>query len=62
MHHLVAAPFDIFSPSVLSLAIEAWTWVIGERPDIEAAFVSEIVAAWGSTVVRRKGLYSDSIK
>ncbi|KAI5120463.1 hypothetical protein M0805_006483 [Coniferiporia weirii] len=59
LHHLVALPFAVFSPSVVTLSIEVWTWIIGERPDLEIPLIMEINNAWTLTIRHNTGLFSD---
>ncbi|PCH37888.1 atypical/PIKK/PI4K protein kinase [Wolfiporia cocos MD-104 SS10] len=60
LHYLVALPFEAFTPSAVSAGIEAWSWVIAEKPDYEIAVMSEIGSAWNSTIKHGKGLFSKS--
>lgn len=62
LHSLVVLPFEVFGPSVMSAAIEVWTWVIAERPDMEIALVMETFAAWESGIRKRKGVFSESLE
>lgn len=58
LHYLVILPFEIFSPSSISLGIESWTWLIRERPDCEISLMLEINGAWAGTIKKHKGLFS----
>jgi phosphatidylinositol 4-kinase len=58
----VALPFDASTPSAIAAGIEAWTWVIAEKPDIEVALLTEILSAWFETIRLQKGIFSNSIK
>ena len=62
LHYLVALPFQIFSTAVISASIEIWTWVIGERPDLEIPILMEINASWASSIRHKVGLFSDSME
>ena len=62
IRYLVAIPFEAFGPSIMTTGIEAWTWVIGERSDLEMAILTEIEAAWNKTIEDRLGLFSTSLK
>jgi phosphatidylinositol 4-kinase len=62
VHYLVALPFAVFGPLVISAGIDVWTWVIGERPELETGLVMEINAAWTVTIRKRLGLFSDSME
>ncbi|THU88594.1 hypothetical protein K435DRAFT_821590 [Dendrothele bispora CBS 962.96] len=61
LHYLVSLPFEVFTPSAISAAIEAWTWVIAEKPGMEIGIMSEIVSAWSSTISHEKGIFSTSL-
>jgi len=62
LHYLVSLPFEVFTPSAISAAIEAWTWVIAEKPSMEIGIMSEILSAWSSTISNEKGIFSLSLK
>ncbi|KAJ3753010.1 hypothetical protein EV360DRAFT_88184 [Lentinula raphanica] len=61
LHYLVSIPFEVSTPSSISAAIEVWTWVIAEKPSIEVALMSELLAAWTDTIKNEKGIFSTSI-
>ncbi|GJJ07619.1 hypothetical protein Clacol_001823 [Clathrus columnatus] len=61
LHYLVALPFEIFTPSSISSGIEAWTWVISERCDLEMAIMLEFNSAWMETIRLGKGMFSQSL-
>ncbi|KAJ6591860.1 1,3-beta-glucan synthase component-domain-containing protein [Mycena vulgaris] len=61
LHYLVALPFEVSTPSVLSSGIEIWTWVIAEKPDIEVGLMGEVLAAWSDTIRQEKGIFSTSL-
>ncbi|QRV86070.1 phosphatidylinositol 3- and 4-kinase [Ceratobasidium sp. AG-Ba] len=58
LHYLVAVPFAVFTPATISTGIDAWTWLIGERKDIEISLMLEFNTAWASTIKLKKGLFS----
>ena len=62
VQELVALPFVAFTPSSIAAGIEAWTWLIGERPDLEISLMIDISEAWAETIKLRKGLFSTSMK
>lgn len=62
LHYLVSLPFEVFTPSAIAAGIEAWTWVIAEKPGTEVVLISEILAAWFATVRDRRGVFSQSLK
>ncbi|CDO73608.1 hypothetical protein BN946_scf185014.g78 [Trametes cinnabarina] len=59
-HYLVALPFEAFTHSSISAGIEAWTWVIAEKPQYEVILMSEIAAGWDTSVKLGKGMFSKS--
>ncbi|KAJ6490589.1 hypothetical protein C8R47DRAFT_1122870 [Mycena vitilis] len=61
LHHLVALPFEVATPSSISTGIEIWTWVIAEKPDIEVGLMGEVLAAWSDTIRQEKGIFSTSL-
>ncbi|KDQ11709.1 hypothetical protein BOTBODRAFT_147082 [Botryobasidium botryosum FD-172 SS1] len=61
LHYLVNLPFEPFSPSSIISGIEAWTWLIQERPDMEIPLMVEINYAWSTTIDLNKGLFSQSL-
>ena len=62
LHLLVALPFAVFTPTVISASIEIWAWIIRERPDTEVSLIMAINNEWISTIRRGAGLFSDSMK
>lgn len=62
LHHLVALPFAVFSPSVISASIEAWTWLVAERAELEVPLMTEIENSMVVTIKRGSGLFSSSLK
>ncbi|KZT09606.1 atypical/PIKK/PI4K protein kinase [Laetiporus sulphureus 93-53] len=61
LHYLVALPFEAFASSAISTGIEAWSWLIAEKPDYEVTLMSEIGSAWISTIKHEKGMFSTSL-
>lgn len=59
---MVALPFEVSTPSAISAGIEVWTWVIAEKPDVEAALMGELLSAWLHTIKHEKGIFSTSLK
>ncbi|KAF2749622.1 phosphatidylinositol 4-kinase-like protein STT4 [Sporormia fimetaria CBS 119925] len=62
LHHLVGIPFAVFSKQSIKLGISLWMSVIKENPRMEPRLLIELAECWESTVRRRKGLFSDSIR
>ncbi|CAE7106800.1 unnamed protein product [Rhizoctonia solani] len=58
LHYLVAVPFAAFTTTTISTGVDAWTWLIGERKDMEIALMLEFNTAWASTVKQKKGIFS----
>ncbi|KAJ7940268.1 hypothetical protein B0H13DRAFT_2299305 [Mycena leptocephala] len=61
LHHLVALPFEVSTPSAVSAGIEIWTWAIAEKPDMEVGLMGEVLAAWSDTIRQEKGIFSTSL-
>ncbi|KZS95958.1 atypical/PIKK/PI4K protein kinase [Sistotremastrum niveocremeum HHB9708] len=61
LHYIVTLPFELFTPAAISTAIQTWTWIIVERPDVEIPLMVEINAAWLSTINHKKGLFSSHL-
>jgi hypothetical protein len=51
-----------FSPRSVAAGVDVWTWLLSERPSVEMALLTEIVAAWTWTIKKRKGLFSTALK
>lgn len=62
LHYLVALPFEVFTPSSVTIGIEAWTWVVRENPRVEVALMLEFNAAWAGTIRHHRGIFSTSMK
>ena len=62
LHYIVMLPFEAFSPSAISAGIEAWSWVISEKPEYEIALMTKITSAWMDTIRLERGLFSKSLK
>lgn len=59
---LVALPVRIFTEGALALAVEVWTWVAEDRPELEGRLMIEVVQAWTGTIQARQGLFSTTIE
>ena len=35
MRHLVALPFEVFTPAAIAAGVDVWTWIISEKPECE---------------------------
>ena len=62
MKHLVALPFEVFTPASVATGIDVWTWVISEKPEYEIGVMMEINSAWLATVRFERGMLSTSQK
>ncbi|KZO97923.1 atypical/PIKK/PI4K protein kinase [Calocera viscosa TUFC12733] len=58
LHYLVALPFKAFSPTTISAGIDAWTWLVSERYDLEIMLLLEIANAWIGTIRHKQGIFS----
>jgi phosphatidylinositol 4-kinase A len=55
-------PFEASTPTATQTGIEVWTWIIAEKPELEVAIMSEILAAWSETIKHQKGIFSPTLK
>lgn len=62
LHYIVALPFEVFSPTSITAGIEAWTWLIAEKPTLELALMGEICSAWATTIKHERGVFSRTLK
>jgi phosphatidylinositol 4-kinase A len=62
MRQLVALPFEVFNPPAIAAGIDAWTWIISEKPEYEISMMMEINSAWLATVRFERGMFSTSQK
>lgn len=62
LHYLVSLPFGVATPSAIASGIDAWSWVIAEKAEIEVALMSEILSAWSDTIRLHQGIFSKSLK
>jgi phosphatidylinositol 4-kinase A len=62
LHYLVALPCGVSTPPALAAGIEAWIWVIAEKPDIEVALLTEVLSSWFETIRLQKGIFSNSME
>jgi phosphatidylinositol 4-kinase len=62
MRHLVALPFEVFTPAAIAAGIDVWTWIISEKPEYEIGVMMEINSAWLATVRFERGMFSTSQK
>jgi phosphatidylinositol 4-kinase len=62
IHYLVALPMATFTPLAIAAGVDAWTWLLRQRPEAEIAVIGEISAGWLETIRAGKGLFSTSMK
>ena len=60
--HLKLLPFEVFTPSSISVGIEIWAWLIEERPDLEMSLMHEIGMAWMQSIDNKRGIFSKQLK
>ncbi|BEJ13679.1 hypothetical protein CspHIS471_0308530 [Cutaneotrichosporon sp. HIS471] len=61
LHCLVELPMVVFTPLAIAAGIDAWTWLVRQRPEAEIALMGEISAGWLSTIREHRGLFSSSM-
>ncbi|KAH8726282.1 hypothetical protein GQ44DRAFT_826007 [Phaeosphaeriaceae sp. PMI808] len=62
VHHLVGIPFAVFSKQSIKLGISLWTSVTKENPRMESRILVAIAENWETTVRKRRGVFSSSLK
>lgn len=61
VHYLVELPMTAFTPLSIAAGVDAWTWLLRQRPEAEIAVLGEISAGWLETIHSNKGLFSTSM-
>ncbi|KAJ3555853.1 hypothetical protein NM688_g2347 [Phlebia brevispora] len=61
IHYLVVLPFEAFNPGAISAGIEAWSWVISEKPEYEISLMSKITSSWIETIKLERGIFSKAL-
>jgi phosphatidylinositol 4-kinase len=61
LHYIVELPIKTFSPLAIAAGVDAWTWLVRQRPVAESALMGKISAGWLSTIKAGKGLFSTSM-
>ncbi|RXK35906.1 phosphatidylinositol 4-kinase [Tremella mesenterica] len=61
IHYLVELPMTAFTPLAIAAGVDAWTWLLRQRPEAEVAVIGEIAAGWIETVRAGKGMFSTSM-
>ncbi|KAJ4370467.1 phosphatidylinositol-4- kinase [Neocucurbitaria cava] len=62
VQHLVGIPFAVFSKQSIKLGISLWTSVTKENPRMESRILVAIAENWESTVRKRRGLFSPTLR
>ncbi|KAF8320103.1 atypical/PIKK/PI4K protein kinase [Clavulina sp. PMI_390] len=62
LHFLIVLPFESLTPATVTTGLEAWIWLLQERPDVEIPLMLEINFAWSSSIQQKKGMFSSSLK
>ncbi|CEH18841.1 related to phosphatidylinositol-4-kinase [Ceraceosorus bombacis] len=61
LHFIVAIPLRVFTPAAVTTASHVWTWIIGERPELETKVMVEASIGWAATIKSRRGLFSNAL-
>ena len=62
VHYLVELPMAAFTPLAIAAGVDAWTWLLRQRPGSHIAVMGEISAGWVETIRSGKGLFSKSME
>lgn len=62
LNDLVQLPMVAFTPLAIAAGVDAWTWLLRQRPEAEVAVIGAISAGWLQTIRARQGLFSTSMK
>ncbi|OWZ76646.1 phosphatidylinositol 4-kinase [Cryptococcus neoformans Bt85] len=61
LHYLVELPMVAFTPLAIAAGVDAWTWLLRQRPEAEVAIVGAITAGWMQTIIEKKGFFNNSM-
>lgn len=61
IHYLVELPMAAFTPLSIAAGVDAWTWLLRQRPEAEIAVMGEISAGWLETIRASKGMFSTNM-
>lgn len=62
LHYLVELPMVAFTPLAIAAGVDAWTWLLRQRPEAEVAIIGAITAGWMQTIIEKKGFFNNSMK
>lgn len=62
IHYLVELPMTAFTPLAIAAGVDAWTWLLRQRPSAQVSIIGEISAGWLETIRAKKGLFSTSME
>jgi hypothetical protein len=62
IHYLVELPMTAFTPLAIAAGVDAWTWLLRQRPAAQVSIIGEISAGWLETIKSKKGLFSNSME
>ncbi|WVO18533.1 hypothetical protein L204_106252 [Cryptococcus depauperatus] len=61
LHYLVELPIVAFTPLAIAAGVDAWTWLLRQRPEAEVAVIGAITAGWMETVEAKRGVFNNSM-
>lgn len=61
LHYLVFLPIRAFTSLGIAAGVDAWAWLIAERPSVEVALITEIASGWFWTIRAQRGLFSSAM-
>ncbi|KAI9260780.1 hypothetical protein BY458DRAFT_439897 [Sporodiniella umbellata] len=61
IQYIVTIPVQIFTVESIEIGVDAWTWILIERSDIEERLMTEISNMWSWAQRHRKGLFSPAL-
>lgn len=62
IHYIVELPMVAFTPLSVAAGIDAWTWLVRQRPTARVAVIGEVSAGWLATIKAKQGLFSSSME
>ncbi|KAF4523974.1 hypothetical protein B566_EDAN013557 [Ephemera danica] len=58
LHAVAWSQVELFSEQGMVTAVDCWRWLLTARPDLEPAFLQEMLAAWQCSMEKQLGLFS----